>query len=1475
MANNRDVEFKIRARDYSQKTLKQVTSAINDMSKAQDAQKAAAERGEVSAKDLEASYRKLEDAGKQLLKLNALVEVWKRQSAAQVEAAKKIEAAKIKQQELTAAMETAEKVTKRQEQAVARAGRAVEAATKSEANAAAALKRTTAELDRYGIKTNEVGAAQAKIVADVGRVNAVLERQDKIINESGAAAERYKAAKAAQAAADAKAAQAAADAMARTQEVAIAQNKVIDSLRRQADQAIAASKGYQTLGRVVSTVTVDVNGLATRLNGIVSPANAARSTLSGLEGQVAGLDAASRTAAKDITDINGKIRQLGQAQAAAVGMAKLIDSFRNQTAAVRTARNEFNSAKADVQRLAAQMRSASSDTGALGLQMQAAQARLNTAASALRSTGSAARTTQAALRAAGIDTRNLTDAEQRLISSTTTSTATVQRLTQALNENAGASKKSAGAFSFFADEGRKSLSMLQRVRGEVLALVTAYVGLQGGISLAGGAVDAYKTRQQAMVKIGTVVGQSQEAQASEWQYMIDLSNKLGIRLDTLAQSYTKFAVSAKATGLTMQETKFIFESVAKAGRVFHLSADDMDGIFRAMQQMLSKGQVYAEELNGQLGERLPGAIALFAKGMNMTVQELLKQMQNGAVSGRDVINFAREQAKAVDAQLSVAEKGVDAMEARATNAMFMFKLAISDSGFIDAYTQVLQRLTDYLNSPDGEEGAKKIGQAFIYAADGIIWCVDNMDLLIDVFAAFAALKIVGIVINIGQQIGKLGTLFKTLGAIGDGIIGFLELLAARMATGSGAVKALSLVIGGLARAIPYVGWALLAYDIGAIFYEQSQTFAKTCDEVARDFKNLGNQLVAVLYTFPAILQDVTTMFVRPITTMFADTLKSIGKWIADVVRLIPGVGEDLADFVMSVTDNITKDNRDMFQNTSAVWDDVNKKWNKMNDDIAAKYSNTMDKVVKDTLEAKAKMLQADLAGATKFEYTADPQSGTTDRDRQILALTKQFDKLTEASKKAELAGKKALQRKNLPGRLALVDEEYKPQMDQAKAVGGKEGDKLVAQLNQVIAARKRAETDEFNASQRSASGVNKRQNAIDALTKAYENLNATVGVKTEQIDPNATYESRLAANLAKINVQYDQLIAKSKKIGGAEGAGLQKQFEDLRKVNLATTTQQTQLEEVQRLTDKANTQIETKRNLLDEINAKQKAGLISQDEQVASTVELYQSMNGQIAQSVNALEQFAIKMRGIMTPEQLAQIQAGIATMRAGLTDISGTFTAMDQQVVQGTLSAMSTALTSVKDNMVQVVIGAQSIGQAFVNLGATVAQFFADFLMEIAQAILKQMILNALAGIGGGIGAAATSAGGVAAGAASKKHNGGIVGSKTSGGQQTASSVPMSIFANAPKFHNGGMPGLRSDEVPTILQKGEQVLSKDDPNNILNQTGKGGGNAPAPNMRFVLVDDRAKIPEAMNTPAGEIAVMQILQRNAPTVRQIAKKGRT
>ena len=93
-----------------------------------------------------------------------------------------------------------------------------------------------------------------------------------------------------------------------------------------------------------------------------------------------------------------------------------------------------------------------------------------------------------------------------------------------------------------------------------------------------------------------------------------------------------------------------------------------------------------------------------------------------------------------------------------------------------------------------------------------------------------------------------------------------------------------------------------------------------------------------------------------------------------------------------------------------------------------------------------------------------------------------------------------------------------------------------------------------------------------------------------------------------------------------------------------------------------------------------------------------------------------------------------------------------------------------------------------------TVATLLADLARLAARRFILGPLANALSGVFSG-------AGGIFA---NVLHSGGIVGSAG-----PSRMVPAMAFAAAPRMHGGGMAGLRHDEVPAILQRGERVLSR------------------------------------------------------------------
>ena len=112
---------------------------------------------------------------------------------------------------------------------------------------------------------------------------------------------------------------------------------------------------------------------------------------------------------------------------------------------------------------------------------------------------------------------------------------------------------------------------------------------------------------------------------------------------------------------------------------------------------------------------------------------------------------------------------------------------------------------------------------------------------------------------------------------------------------------------------------------------------------------------------------------------------------------------------------------------------------------------------------------------------------------------------------------------------------------------------------------------------------------------------------------------------------------------------------------------------------------------------------------------------------------------------------------------------------------------------------GAESAFRSFIDTGkldfkGLVRSILADLAVLAFRRAVLGPIANALSGVFGGGGSVA----------AAVSHNGGMVG--VSGHSR---SVPAQAFAGAPRMHSGGWAGLRPDEVPTILQRGERVLSR------------------------------------------------------------------
>jgi tape measure domain-containing protein len=148
--------------------------------------------------------------------------------------------------------------------------------------------------------------------------------------------------------------------------------------------------------------------------------------------------------------------------------------------------------------------------------------------------------------------------------------------------------------------------------------------------------DLVKKLDSTNKALQAVAGSSEEYNRSKLM-LSDTTEKYGANLLDLTAQYTKFRAATKSSKLATSEIDAIFQKVTKSAGVLGLSAEQTEGAFKALEQMFSKGTIQAEEIRGQLSERLPGAFNILAESMGITTAELGKLLKEGKVLADDVL----------------------------------------------------------------------------------------------------------------------------------------------------------------------------------------------------------------------------------------------------------------------------------------------------------------------------------------------------------------------------------------------------------------------------------------------------------------------------------------------------------------------------------------------------------------------------------------------------------------------------------------------------------------------------------------------------------------------------------------------------------------------------------------------------------------------------------------------------------------------
>lgn len=209
------------------------------------------------------------------------------------------------------------------------------------------------------------------------------------------------------------------------------------------------------------------------------------------------------------------------------------------------------------------------------------------------------------------------------------------------------------------------------------AVVSAAESLIGGLyNIGEEAVQVARNFTNMKDAISFASGPDAAKNISFLNYEVD---RLGLNVESTYKGFKVFQGALMGTSLEGDKGREIFEAVSEAASVMKLSAEQTEGTFLALGQMISKGNVQAEELRGQLGERLPGAFQIFARSLGVSTSKLNDMLKDGEVLAEDSLpKFAAELRKTFSPGVAKAQGTFNANMNRFQNFVLRSKIALGE-----------------------------------------------------------------------------------------------------------------------------------------------------------------------------------------------------------------------------------------------------------------------------------------------------------------------------------------------------------------------------------------------------------------------------------------------------------------------------------------------------------------------------------------------------------------------------------------------------------------------------------------------------------------------------------------------------------------------------------------------------------------------------------------------------------------------------
>ena len=483
---------------------------------------------------------------------------------------------------------------------------------------------------------------------------------------------------------------------------------------------------YRTFQKEVSGAAVSSQKLddaKTKLNSSLKAAQASLITLNAKAQENVRAERAAAQAAREHAKANKAIE--GSSKAAAAAQAAQAAAANRQASTQLAAAAAIRQAEQETVRLTTRLRAVGDTRGvnALNQSLIALKANLASGASstiqvrqAMSQFADTVSRTRIVLTRADAAQRATAARAKELAAAETRAAAEARRLAGELRGSGAAAQ--AASRSFGAATG--SLRGLENAFSSSFQIGSAFRTMIGTITLGTFAQSVFRAGdalEQFNITMEVASG-SAAAAAGDLAFIDDMARRLGTNLEASRDAFSKFAVSSQIAGVSADQTRNIFESVSTAMSVLGRGTEDQRLAFLALEQMMSKGVISAEELRRQLGERLPGAVSLMARAVGVSVSELQDMLKAGELISSEVLpKFAEELNRTFGSQLNRTFNRAGSNLGRMQVEFQKLLEIVANSGFLDELAVQFRDITSALQSSDVQDAAAKLGRGFAEAAE--------------------------------------------------------------------------------------------------------------------------------------------------------------------------------------------------------------------------------------------------------------------------------------------------------------------------------------------------------------------------------------------------------------------------------------------------------------------------------------------------------------------------------------------------------------------------------------------------------------------------------------------------------------------------------------------------------------------------------------------------------------------------------------